>query len=160
MINRPKAVPMEELSPIITGLVDSGTDVTITVVGNSMAPMLRSYRDTVTLTKCDPLNLKKGQIPLYMRQNGSYVLHRIVKVNDSTYDMVGDNQTNVEHGIPKQNVLCVVKDFTRKGKTHSCADLSFRIYSFFWIHTRLIRKFILKLRRAVKKILRMLKCKK
>ena len=144
MNNLPKSIHMEELSPLITGLIDSGTDVTITVVGNSMFPLLCNYRDTVTLTKCDKHNLKKGQIPLYLRQDGTYVLHRIIKVNENTYDMLGDSQTIIERDVPKENVLCVVKGFTRKNKYHDCESKIYRLYSWVWILARPIRKLFLK----------------
>ena len=127
-----KTVPMEELSPLIVGLIEQNIDVTLTVTGNSMRPMLTHRKDSVVLTKCDPTALKKGDIPLYKRDNGQYVLHRIIKVNGSTYDIIGDHQTEIEYGVPKENVLCVVKAFTRNGKYHSCGDLSFRIYSVLW----------------------------
>ena len=46
-----KTVPMEEMSPLISELINSGTDVTITVTGNSMKPMLCHLRDTA-LASC------------------------------------------------------------------------------------------------------------
>ncbi|MBO5911955.1 MAG: S24/S26 family peptidase, partial [Clostridia bacterium] len=82
-----KCVPMEELSPLIVGLIEEGVDVTITVTGNSMRPMLTHRKDTVVLTKCDPLALKRGDLPLYKRDNGQYILHRIIRVHKDTYDM-------------------------------------------------------------------------
>ena len=123
---------MAELSPLMLGLIESGTDVSIVVTGNSMRPLWHSRRDTVVLTGCDPLSLKKGQIPLYLRENGQFVLHRIVKVHNDCYDMAGDHQTEIERAVPKQKVLCVVKAYTRNGKFHTCDDLGFRLYSFLW----------------------------
>jgi hypothetical protein len=64
-----------ELSEVMLGLINSGTDVKITVTGNSMRPMLRHRRDTVVLTSCDVNTLKKGDLPLYVRDDGSYILH-------------------------------------------------------------------------------------
>ena len=130
MSNTPKKLPMSELSPLLIGLINDGTDVTFTVTGQSMQPTVYNLRDTVLLTKCDPLKLKRGQIPFYIRQNGQYVLHRIVKVHKDTYDMCGDHQHEVEHGVPKTAVFCVVKGFTRKGVYHSCDEPLYRFYSF------------------------------
>lgn len=145
MKNSPKPVPMDELSPLITGLIDSGTDVTITVTGNSMRPILSGYRDTVTLTGCDKSKLKKGDLVLYRRPNGQYVLHRIVKADGDVLDMLGDNQEEIEYGIPRENVLCIAKGYTRKNRYHSCGDLSYRVYSFVWMQIVPLRKHILKL---------------
>ena len=115
-----KAVPMDELSPLITGLIEDGTDVRFTVTGISMRPLLYNRRDSVVLTACDPQLLKKGQIPLYKRPDGTYVLHRIIKVGKNSYDMCGDHQWEIERGVDKSSVICVVKGFYRNGVYHSC----------------------------------------
>lgn len=127
-----KAVPMSELSPLIEAFVSEGTDVTLTVTGNSMKPMLTHLRDSVVLTKCDPMSLKKGDIPLYCREDGSYILHRILKVGENTYDISGDHQWVLEKGVPKSAVICKVKGFTRKGKYRSCNNIGYRLYAFLW----------------------------
>lgn len=132
MNNQPKKVPMSELSPLLLGLINDGTDVTFTVTGQSMQPTFYNLKDTVVLTKCDPFSLKRGQIPMYLRENGQHVLHRIVKVHKEHYDMCGDHQYEIEHGVPKNAVLCVVKSFTHKGKSVSCNAFGYRLYSFFW----------------------------
>ena len=76
---------MEELCPMIQELLAGGSTVQLTVTGISMRPMLLHRRDQVELAKA-PSKLKRCDIPLYQRQNGSYVLHRIVKVEkDGTY---------------------------------------------------------------------------
>ena len=55
-----RAVALDELSPLLLGLIDEGYDVTFTVVGISMSPLWCNMRDSVVLTKCDPLALKVG----------------------------------------------------------------------------------------------------
>ena len=147
-----KVVSMDELSPLITGLIKSGTDVTFTVRGVSMQPTFRHLRDTVVLTDCEPENLKKGQIPLYLRENGKYVLHRIIKVNENSYDMCGDHQIEVEKNVPKSAVLCVVKGFTRKGKYHDCNDPGYKLYSSLWMLSRPLRNFMFFIHRLPKKL--------
>lgn len=140
-----KTVPMEEMSPLISELINSGTDVTITVTGNSMKPMLWHLRDTVLLTKCDPASLKKGDIPLYKRESGHYILHRILKVNKDSYDIAGDHQYILERDVKKTQVLCVVKGFTRNGRYHSVNEVGYRIYSFIWRLLFPFRKLIMKI---------------
>ncbi len=147
-----KCLPMSELSPLLLGLINDGTDVTFTVTGQSMQPTVYNLRDTVLLTKCDPLTLKKGQIPFYLRENGQYVLHRIVKVHKDTYDMCGDHQYEVEKGVPKTAVLCVVKGFTRKGVFHSCDKPFYRFYSFVITLLTPVRRPIFAVIRFFKKI--------
>ncbi len=140
-----KQLPMSEISPLIVGLINDGVDVTILVTGNSMRPMLKHLRDTVVLTKCDSSSLKKGDIPLYKRENGQYVLHRILKVHSDYYDISGDNQWELEKAVKYSQVLCKVKGFTRNGKYHSVNELPYRIYECLWRKLFFLRKYIKKI---------------
>lgn len=149
-----KAVALDEISPLLLGLIDEGFDVTFTVVGISMSPLWHNMRDSVVLTKCDPFKLKVGDVPLCKRPNGKYVLHRIVKVHDETYDIIGDNQSEIEKGLPKSSVLCVVKGFNRKGKHYSCDSAWYKFYTFSIVHLRCICRFLIKLIIKFKKIYR------
>ncbi|NLL07342.1 MAG: hypothetical protein GX270_16560 [Clostridiaceae bacterium] len=126
---------IESLSPIILKMLDEKIDIIITVTGTSMNPMLRHKRDKVILTNCDKFNLRKGDIPLYRRSNGDYVLHRIVKVNKNSYDLCGDNQFVIERNVPKENVIAVVKAFERGDKLYRCNDVMYKLYWRFWIFT-------------------------
>ncbi len=154
MSNCPKRVPMDELSPILLGLINDGTDVTFTVTGQSMQPTVYNLRDTVVLTKCEPDKLKRLDIPFYVRENGQFVLHRIVRVHNDTYDMCGDHQYEIERGVPKSAVQCVVKGFTRKGVYHSCDEPLYRIYSFLWAICIPLRRPVFWIHRLFSKIFR------
>lgn len=149
-----KAVALDDVSPLLLGLIGEGYDVTFTVVGDSMSPLWCNMRDSVVLTKCDPSSLKVGDVPLCKRPNGKYVLHRIIKVNDETYDIIGDNQTEIEKGLPKSCVLCVVKSFNRKGKAYSCNTASYKLYTFLILRMRGLCRFSMKFAWKVKNLLK------
>lgn len=119
---------LESLLPILISMLEENIDVTLAVTGKSMYPLLTHKKDSVILTKCDKFNLKKGDIPLYKRNNGQYVLHRIVKVKGNSYDLCGDDQYIIEKSLPKENIIAVVKTFERNGKLYSCGDFSYKIY--------------------------------
>lgn len=138
-------VGMEELSPLLLGIIAEGHTVTLTVAGNSMRPMLRDRRDRVVLERCDPLCLCKGDLPLYRRENGKYVLHRIVGVGSETYDFAGDAQTEIERDVPKKNILAVVRGFYRKGRYRSCSRWSYRMYTGIWLRLFPVRRYLFKL---------------
>lgn len=110
------------------------------VTGHSMLPMLRPGRDSVMLAKAGAL--KKGDIPLYQRENGRYVIHRIVKMKNGNYICCGDHQYVPETVAPSQ-VLAVVTGFTRKGKARSCNGCGYRAYRWLWTHTFFMRRPIL-----------------
>ncbi|MCD8089033.1 MAG: hypothetical protein LUD81_00110 [Clostridiales bacterium] len=135
---------MSEISPIIEECVENGTDVNFTIRGFSMYPLLYSLRDSVLLTKADKNNLKKFDIPLYVRPDGSYVLHRIVKVNKekNSYDIVGDAQKEIERGVSGSTVIAVVKGFERKGRKFTTDNILYRIYVRLWYILMPVRPYI------------------
>lgn len=143
---------IESLSPIILKMLDEKIDIIITVTGTSMNPMLRHKRDKVILTDCDKFNLRKGDIPLYKRSNGDYVLHRIVRVNENSYDLCGDNQYIIERNVPKKNVIAVVKAFERDDKLYRCNDVLYRLYWHYWIFTIPFRSLMQQCRLKIRRL--------
>lgn len=136
---------MDELSPLITGLIEGGTDVTITVTGNSMSPLWHHLQNSVVLTKCDPQKLKKGDVPLYRRADGHYVLHRIVMVHDDCFDLAGDAQTQIEYGLEKFRVIAVTKAFYKNEKLVDCSDFRYKTYEKFWRTVLPYRPYIMRI---------------
>lgn len=131
--------PMEQLYPLIQDSFREGLSVTLGVTGNSMCPLLCHKRDSVVLEPCDGYRLKRGDLPLYRRSNGQFVLHRIVRVEPDTYTLLGDAQTEREFGLPKANVLAVVTGITRKGKFFPVTNRRYRLYVQAWMALRPLR---------------------
>ncbi|MGN0242630.1 MAG: S24/S26 family peptidase [Lachnospiraceae bacterium] len=133
-------VKLEDLSPIMLEVLENGGEVTLTSTGISMMPLLQHRKDRVVLGKIDG-TLKKYDIPLYKRDNGQYVLHRIVKVNaDGTYNMCGDHQTQVEKGVRHEQLLGVVKRFTHAGAWCETNNIWYVVYEHIWVWSRGLRK--------------------
>lgn len=138
------SVSMEELSPIIESVISTGGDAVLCITGNSMLPLWRDKHNNVKLTACDVNELKVGDIPLYKRENGQYVLHRIVKVNDDSFDLLGDAQCVVEKGLEKHRVIAMVKGYyTESGKYISCDSKQHKLYFSIWSFLLPIRRWIL-----------------
>ncbi len=136
-----KTVALKEIYPIIKEKIDDGGVVKLPITGNSMLPLLVWGRDTVDLVKCE--NPKKGDIIFYLRDNGQFVLHRIVGVDEKGYILCGDNQWNLEYGIQDRHIIAVVTSITRKGKEFDVTKTSYKIYSKLWMKVLPIRKYIL-----------------
>ena len=130
---------MAELLPMIEESFRQGMTVTLGVTGNSMLPLFRDKRDSVILAACDPKALRRGDVPLYRRPDGRFILHRILKVENETYTLAGDAQKELEVGLPKTCVIAVMTGFIRKGKTVSCRSLPYRMYSTLWMLLRPVR---------------------
>ncbi len=123
-----------------------------TPIGKSMWPMLRNRVDTVKLVK--PITLKKYDVILYLRKNGQYVLHRIIKVRKNDFILSGDNQWQKEPGITQDMIIGVVDGFYRKEKYIKNNNFLYKMYYHFWTRIKFIKKFIFILKRLIKKIFR------
>lgn len=147
-------VAFEELMPLVEDSFRQGLTVTLPVTGGSMRPLFFHKRDSVVLAACDPHSLRKGDVPLYRRDNGQYVLHRIVRVCKSTYTLTGDAQHELEMGLPKENVLAVMTGFIRKGKTVDCRNVGYRMYVTVWLWLLPFRPFLFRVWRGLRKVFR------
>lgn len=122
-----KRVSLEELVPVMREALEESGEVSFISAGTSMLPTIRDRKDTVTLVKPQG-KLKKGDIPFYQRDNGQYILHRIVYVNGDTYVTCGDNQWVNEYNVRDDQIIGVLKSFDRNGKTHHVDDTSYKLY--------------------------------
>ena len=122
---------MRELFPIVEELVRSGKQVNLTVTGNSMYPMLRDRADSVMLI-APPEKLKRYDLPLYRREIGDYILHRILQIKNGVYTMCGDNQTALEEGIRREQIIAVAQEFYRNGRKISCSHPLYRLLAAMW----------------------------
>ncbi len=135
-------VSMADLVPLIKEVVSGGGKFSFKVTGGSMFPLLIEGRDSVILEKVD--TLKAGDIILYQRDDGNYVLHRIVKIKGGELYLCGDAQFVVEYPIRYDQVIAVVTAFVRGGETIKITDLKYKFYTKVWCHTLKSRPYILK----------------
>ena len=103
---------LTRLAPVIKELLAAGQDVSFFPDGTSMLPYLHPNTDKIILRSA-PAKLCKYDIPLYIRANGSLILHRIVDTSGDTYTMCGDNQAVIERDIKSEQIVGVVKGFYR-----------------------------------------------
>lgn len=115
MEHKLRVVDPEVLMEQLPELLEAAESVPLVISGSSMTPFLVHGRDTVYLTKVKR-PLKRGDMILYRRRNGAYVLHRICRVEGETYTLVGDAQTALEPGICPDQVLALITAVRRKGK--------------------------------------------
>lgn len=137
--SRTKEVQLDQLMPILRERLEAGYSVKFSPRGVSMMPMLRQGLDSVTLSPV-PQRLKKYDLPLYRRDDGHYVLHRIVEAGES-YTCVGDNQFALERGLRHDQMIALVTAFTRREKAWSVQAPMYRLYCRFWHHSRPLRRF-------------------
>ena len=134
-----KAVDTAELLESYRELLKTVETLPLRISGNSMAPFLVHGRDTVFLTAVKrPLGV--GDIALYQRDSGAYVLHRICAVEQNgRYTMVGDAQTAVERGIRKEQIFAVVCRAIRKGKEQGPGSFWWEFFEKVWVRVIWLR---------------------
>jgi acid phosphatase class B len=135
--------------PLETLLEEYG-EIIRPIKGISMLPMLREDRDAVRLVPVKE-DLKVGDVPLYRKANGQYVLHRIVSVEQKHYIIRGDNTYQLER-VPDEWIVGVMVEFWR-GKKHYTADhKGYRRYAAFWQTIYPIRAFFHRLRMIASRV--------
>ena len=112
-----------------------------TNVGDSMFPLIQP-RDLLVIKKWDGTPLKKYDIPLYKRDSGQYVLHRVIKVRRNDYVLCGDNRRWKETGITDKHILGVLTAIIRDGKTLPLDTPLYRRYAkmLYWRRLKLTLK--------------------
>ena len=135
---------LEELMPIMKECLSSGKSFRFSPRGISMLPLLREGKDSVLLSPL-PEKLKKYDVPLYQRDDGKYVLHRILGKNEDGYICCGDNQWQLEYGVTDDMIIGRLESWYRKEKKHTVYDKGYRRYVNFWCKSLKRRRRILKL---------------
>ena len=88
--------------------------------GNSMMPCIRPKKDVLIL---EPVKEKvcRHQVILYRRENGAYVLHRVMENSDhNSYVLCGDNQYRKEYGVQPEQILAALTGFYRGNQYIDC----------------------------------------
>lgn len=124
--------------------------VAIPVTGGSMVPFLHSG-DMAYLDLPDS-PLKKGDIVLYTRENGRYILHRIKKVNkDGSFLLVGDAQQELEL-LPRRELIHARLTSARHGdKLIRPGQPRWWFYQHIWLNLVPIRHFLMNLSGKLKR---------
>lgn len=133
------SVPMDDLIPLFRERLAAGQCIRFSPRGVSMLPMLQQGIDTVTLSPV-PERLKKYDLPLYRRDDGTYILHRIVRAG-KTYTCIGDNQFVYEPGVRHDQMIAVVTSFSRNGREIPVRNSLYRFYCRIWHYSRPVRHF-------------------
>ena len=146
-----KDFSLAELYPLIAEGIKSGGTYRFYPKGVSMLPLLKEDKDSVVLSSVS--DLKKGDIVLYRRENGMFVIHRIVKIADS-FTMCGDNQFLLEKGINKDQILAKVSSVYKGDKLLSFDSKSYRFYVKMLPLRRFMLKNLFRSKRIIKKLLK------
>lgn len=123
-------IPLSELLPVILATFEMGGEFRLYPKGVSMRPTLVEGRDSIMLSA--PIEqIHVGDILLYRRESGAFVLHRVVKIaRDGSLTFRGDNQYESEPGISPTAVIAVVKRYFHGDREVRCDALGTRFRLF------------------------------
>ena len=125
----------------------------LVISGDSMSPFLIHNRDTVYLSRLTA-PIKRGQMILYRRTNGQYVLHRVYRTQKDSITMVGDAQTALEPGIRPDQVMAVVTGAVRKGKKLAPGCFLWEFFEKVWIRMVPLRPMVRSVYTAFRKLVK------
>ncbi|MCM1568681.1 MAG: S24/S26 family peptidase [Roseburia sp.] len=117
----------------IEALLDAYPSIQIEPMGNSMYPMMLPGRDKAILKKADGSKLKKGDVVLYRRDNGMLVLHRLAHCRPEGLYLVGDNQSELEGPLQREQIKGVLTAFIRKGRCIKATNPIYRTAALLWL---------------------------
>ena len=135
-----KELQLEQVLPLVEEQLAQGKNGRCYPRGVSMLPMLRENIDSVVLASVPP-ELERFDLPLYRRDDGQFILHRIVRVEGDTYTCVGDNQLVLEPGVRRDQMVALVTGFYRGERYHSVTEPGYRIYCRLHHTIRSLRRF-------------------
>lgn len=145
-----KVVAPEVLMEDLLKTMEETQTVPLVISGSSMTPFLVHGRDTVYLSKIQR-PLKKGDMILYRRDSGAYILHRICDLDGETYTLVGDAQTQREPGIRREQVLALVTAVRRKGRLLQPGSFWWEFFEKIWLRLIPLRPVIVQIYAAVRR---------
>ncbi len=141
-----KVFETEEYIDSLIDIVQKGHEVSLVVVGHSMEPFLVHERDSVLLS---PINdpLQKGDIALFKREDGQYILHRIFAIRRDGFYFVGDNQNlcDIEGPVDGNQIFAVVHKAKRHGIEIQETGLLWTFFKKPWLWAIKWRRYLKKL---------------
>lgn len=146
-----KMVDTKEYLDVICSLLAEGRqEVPVTVAGSSMTPFLH-HGDTVYLNpRVDPP--KKGDIVLYTRPSGQYILHRVVQVNgDGSYIMLGDIQTDREWIESVEAIHGIAVKALHRGRILTPRSARWQFFARVWLHMVPLRPAAMKFWKVIRR---------
>lgn len=139
----PEGFSIEEYDGLIREVLASGGEFRIYPRGTSMLPLLRQGTDSVALRQLNRPP-RKFDILFYQRSDGSYILHRVKAVTTEGLTLWGDNQTMLESGLQKEQIIGYAARIFRGEKEIAVQSLPYRAYLWLW-QFMTVRKLLLPL---------------
>ncbi len=125
-----RIVDAAQLIPEALEIISGGVAFPLVVSGSSMEPFLHPGRDVVMLAALGERRVKRGDILLFCRKDGSFVLHRVYRADSGGVWFIGDAQSFTEGPVPQDRLFARVDRVIRRGRTIGRLSPIWAFYSF------------------------------
>lgn len=137
-------------------LIEEGRTVEFPVRGWSMRIFVEHERDKAILAPCNRDDLRVGDVVLARIEapEETYVLHRIIKREGKLLILMGDGNLRGTERSTTDDVVAIVTGFVRRGKRKPdmLTSRKWRIYSFFWVRLRPVRRWLILVWRLLRRL--------
>ena len=132
-------------------LLKDGSIIRIHPQGYSMYPMFLPGRDEALIESVCADSCRKNDVVLYRRDSGILVLHRICRITEDGFYLVGDNQWEVEGPLRPDQIIGRLAAFIRNGKEIPVCQPLYRLLSSLWLFLLPVRPFCFRLSAFLRK---------
>lgn len=133
-----ESLPLAALENVIREELASGGSAVINIRGQSMLPLMKEGVCNVRIVPA-VFPLKRYEIPLYKRENGQFVLHRVIRVKKDSYVCRGDHQIQKEFPVTEDMIIGVADARIAKGKEKPLRSVPAMVRGCFLAETAWIR---------------------
>ena len=124
---------MASSRPDLEALLQDGNIIRIRPQGYSMYPLFIPGRDEALIESVSADTVRKNDVVLYRRDQSILVLHRIDKITEEGFFMVGDNQWEIEGPLRSDQIIGKLVAFVRNGREISAQNPFYRFLSSVWL---------------------------
>ena len=135
-------------------LLRDGNIIRIKPQGYSMYPLFIPGRDEALIQQTNATDCRKNDVVLYRRDQSILVLHRICRITDEGFFMVGDNQWEIEGPLRSDQIIGKLVSFVHNGQEISVQNPFYRFLSSLWLLMLPIRPLCFHLTAFLRRIFR------
>lgn len=135
-------IPNIDLLEECIELLNEGKTVLLTAKGDSMLPFIRD-REKIILQKAE--TYRRGDIVLARTDNGTTVLHRIIRTGNGTATLMGDRNLRKKEKCPSSGIKGKVISISGKRGIRLTSSWRHRFLSWIWLSMLPVRKILVKI---------------
>ena len=147
-------VSIRHLGPLLDELIKDGKRVRLTVSGSSMFPFIRNG-DVVEIEGLNS-KIRVGDVLLVRKNDETYVLHRVVKVEKDKFFLRGDYSSCLEGPFREDYVVGRAVIRFSGGRVYNLSRGWYRLAGVVWARTFPINIYVIRLLGFLRRVFRKL----